>query len=119
MEHVIQVELRTDSTHTLTWLDAALKPKPGMVLLCKGDQRPRTVVHAYTRDEEMKAQPHRLEDRPLVNDRTTVRTSHRSRCYSLCGNLLERKKYRECRALTDFAGYLDPTVMVRNSAAGH
>jgi hypothetical protein len=31
VEHVIQVEIRTDTTHTLTWLDAALKPKPGMV----------------------------------------------------------------------------------------
>lgn len=29
MEHVIQVELRTDTTHTLTWLDAALKPGMG------------------------------------------------------------------------------------------
>jgi len=48
MEHIIQVELRTDTTHTLTWLNAALKPKPGMVLLCKGDPRPRTVVRAYT-----------------------------------------------------------------------
>ena len=48
MEHVIQVELRTDTTHTLTWLDAILKPKPGMVLLCKGDPRSWTVVHAYT-----------------------------------------------------------------------
>ena len=48
VEHVIQVELRTDTTHTLTWLDAALKPKPGMVLLHKGDHRPWTVVHAYT-----------------------------------------------------------------------
>jgi hypothetical protein len=47
MEHIIQVELRTDTTHTLTWLDAALKPKPGMVLQCKGDPRPWTVVHAY------------------------------------------------------------------------
>jgi hypothetical protein len=47
MEHVIQVELRTDTTHTLTWLDANLKPKPGMVLLCKDDPRPWTVVHAY------------------------------------------------------------------------
>jgi hypothetical protein len=47
MEHLIQVELRTDTTHTLTWLDAALKPKPGMVLLCKDDPRPWTVVHAY------------------------------------------------------------------------
>jgi hypothetical protein len=45
--HVIQVELRTDTTHTLTWLDAALKPKPGMVLVCKDDPRPWTVVHAY------------------------------------------------------------------------
>lgn len=47
MEHVIQVELRTDTTHTLTWLDAALKPKSGMVLRCKDDPRPWTVVHAY------------------------------------------------------------------------
>ena len=45
--HVIQVELRTDTTSTLTWLDAALKPKPGMVLLCKDDPRPWTVVNAY------------------------------------------------------------------------
>ena len=35
MAQVIQVELRTDTTHTVTWLDAALKPKPGMALLCK------------------------------------------------------------------------------------
>ena len=48
MQHVIQVELRTDTTSTLTWLDATLKPKPGMVLLCKDDLRPWTVVHAYT-----------------------------------------------------------------------
>jgi hypothetical protein len=47
VQHVIQVELRTDTTHTLTWLDAALKPKPGMVLRCKDDPRPWTVVHAY------------------------------------------------------------------------
>lgn len=47
MEHVIQVELRTDTTHTLTWLDAALKPKPGMILLCKGDPRQWTVMHVY------------------------------------------------------------------------
>ena len=47
MGHVIQVELRTATTHTLTWLDAALKPKPGMILLCDGDPRPWTVVHAY------------------------------------------------------------------------
>jgi hypothetical protein len=45
--HVIQVEIRTDTTHTLTWLDATLKPKPGMVLLSKNDPRPWTVVHAY------------------------------------------------------------------------
>ena len=40
MEHVIQVELGTDTTHTLTRLDATLKPMPGMVLLCKDDARP-------------------------------------------------------------------------------
>jgi hypothetical protein len=54
MEHIIQVELRTDTTHTLTWLDATLKPKPGMVLLCKDDPRPWTVVHAYTTAQEMR-----------------------------------------------------------------
>ena len=48
MDHVVQVELKTDTTHTLTWLDAALKPKPGMVLLCKDDPRPWTVVHTYS-----------------------------------------------------------------------
>jgi hypothetical protein len=48
MEHVIQVELKTNTTHMLTWLDTALKPKPGMVLFCKGDLRSWTVVHAYT-----------------------------------------------------------------------
>jgi len=47
MDHVIQVELRTGTTHTLTWLNAALKPKPGMVLLCNGDPRRWTVVNAY------------------------------------------------------------------------
>jgi len=48
MAQLIQVEIRTDTTHTLTWLDAALKAKPGMILLCKDDPRPWTVVHAYT-----------------------------------------------------------------------
>jgi len=48
MAHVIQVEIRTGTTHTLTWLDAVLKPKPGMTLVCKGDPRPWTVVHAYS-----------------------------------------------------------------------
>jgi hypothetical protein len=47
MAQIIQVELRTDTTHTVTWLDAALKPKPGMALVCKGDSRPWVVVHAY------------------------------------------------------------------------
>ena len=47
MEHIIQVELRTGTTHTLTWLNAALKPKPGMILLCNGDPRQWIVVHAY------------------------------------------------------------------------
>ena len=48
MEHIIQVELRTQTTHTMTWLDATLKPKVDMVLLCKGDPRPWTVVHVYS-----------------------------------------------------------------------
>jgi hypothetical protein len=47
LAQVIQVELRTDTTHTVTWLDAALKPKPGMALVCKGDSRPWVVVQAY------------------------------------------------------------------------
>jgi hypothetical protein len=45
---VIQVEIRTGTTHTVTWLDAALKPKRGMALVCKDDPRPWTVVHAYS-----------------------------------------------------------------------
>ena len=48
MGQIIQVEIRTDTTHMMTWLEAALKAKPGMVLLCKHDPRPWTVVHAYT-----------------------------------------------------------------------
>jgi hypothetical protein len=47
MAQLIQVELRTGTTHTLTWLDTALKLKPGMALVCKGDPRPWSVVHAY------------------------------------------------------------------------
>jgi bifunctional N-acetylglucosamine-1-phosphate-uridyltransferase/glucosamine-1-phosphate-acetyltransferase GlmU-like protein len=47
MDHVVQVELRTGTTHTMTWLNTALKPKPGMVLLRNGDPRPWTVVQAY------------------------------------------------------------------------
>jgi len=49
MEHVIRVELRTDTTHAVAWLDAALKPKAGRVLVCKDDPRPWTVVPTYTR----------------------------------------------------------------------
>jgi hypothetical protein len=47
MAQVIQVEIRTGTTHTLTWLDAALKLKPDMALVCNGDPRPWIVVHAY------------------------------------------------------------------------
>lgn len=47
MSQVIQVELQADTTHTVTWLDAALKPRPGMALICKGDPRSWIVVHAY------------------------------------------------------------------------
>jgi len=46
MDHVIQVELRTGKTHTMTWLNAAMKLKPGVVLLCDDDPRLWTVVHA-------------------------------------------------------------------------
>jgi len=45
--HVIQVEIRTGTTHTVTWLNATLKPKPGMALVCKGDLRQWTIVHTY------------------------------------------------------------------------
>jgi hypothetical protein len=48
MAQVIQVEIKTGTTHTMTWLDAALKVKPGMLLVCKGDPRRWSVVHAYT-----------------------------------------------------------------------
>lgn len=47
MAHIIQVEIRTGTTHTMTWLDAALKLRPGTVLVREGDPRPWTVVHAY------------------------------------------------------------------------
>jgi hypothetical protein len=47
MAQIIQVEIRTGTTHTVTWLDAALKTKPGMVLVCKGDPRRWSVVHTY------------------------------------------------------------------------
>jgi len=46
MAQVIQVEVRTGTTHTVTWLDTALKTKP-MVLVCKGDPRRWSVVHTY------------------------------------------------------------------------
>ena len=36
MSQIVQVELRTDTTHTMIWLDAALRPNPGIGLLCKG-----------------------------------------------------------------------------------
>jgi hypothetical protein len=48
MAQVIQVEIRSGTTHTVTWLDAALKPKEGMALACKGDERRWTVVHVYS-----------------------------------------------------------------------
>ena len=54
MVQAIQVEVRTDTTHTLTWLDAALAPKAGMVLLHDGDPRPWTVMHAYSIASEVK-----------------------------------------------------------------
>lgn len=54
MVQAIQVELRTDTTHTLTWLDATLVPKAGMVLLRDGDPRPWTVMHAYCIASELK-----------------------------------------------------------------
>jgi hypothetical protein len=47
MAQVIQVEIKTGNTHTITWLDAALKLKPGMALVCKGDPRSWWVVHTY------------------------------------------------------------------------
>src|SRR5579862_3523534 len=61
MAQVIQVEMRTATTHAVTWLDASLKPKPGMVLVCKGDPRAWSVVHAYGNGEGSKGQQYRLE----------------------------------------------------------
>jgi hypothetical protein len=54
MAQVIQVEIRTGTTHTLTWLDSALKLKPGMALVCKGDPRPWSVVHTYLTTVQVK-----------------------------------------------------------------
>jgi hypothetical protein len=54
MAQVVQVEIRTGTTHTMTWLDAALKLKPGMVLVCKGDPRRWSVVHAYITTQEVR-----------------------------------------------------------------
>jgi hypothetical protein len=47
MAQVIQVEIKTGTTHTITWFDAALKLKPGMALVCKGDPRSWSVLHTY------------------------------------------------------------------------
>jgi hypothetical protein len=47
MPRAIQVEIKTGTTHTITWLDAALKLKPGMALVCKGDPRSWCVVHTF------------------------------------------------------------------------
>jgi hypothetical protein len=47
MAQVIQVEIKTGTTHTLTWLDAALKLKADTALVCNGYPLPWTVVHAY------------------------------------------------------------------------
>jgi len=74
MEHVIQVELRTDTTHTLTWLDAALKAKPGMVLHRKDDQRPWTVVHAYSTVQEMNDDRTGWKADDPINRRVTVKS---------------------------------------------
>ena len=73
MGHVIQVELRTDTTHTLTWLDAALKPKPGMVLLCDGDPRSWTVVPYIQHDGSgNEKRSHQLEVGGLRKARTYI-----------------------------------------------
>jgi hypothetical protein len=47
MAQIVQVEIKSGTTHTVTWLASALKPKPGMVVVCKGDPRQWSVVHAY------------------------------------------------------------------------
>lgn len=54
---VIQVEISTPTArgtlHTVTWVDADIRPKEGMVLSCKGDARPWRVVKAYSIAQEM------------------------------------------------------------------
>jgi hypothetical protein len=54
MAQVVQVEIRTGTTHTMTWLDAALKLKPGMVLVYKSDPRRWSVVHSYITTREVR-----------------------------------------------------------------
>jgi hypothetical protein len=38
----------TGEVNLVTWVDASLQPKPGMVVPMKGDPREWTVKHAYT-----------------------------------------------------------------------
>lgn len=53
MARVIQVELTTPAKEAgslscmVTWMEAALKPAVGMLVVCKGDKRQWTVAHAY------------------------------------------------------------------------
>ena len=45
--------IRTETRHTFTRIDPALKPRPGMVLLHKDDPPLVDRVYAYTTPQEM------------------------------------------------------------------
>ena len=47
MHSLIQVEIQTGVTHTLTWLEATMKPRTGMNMTHKGDPRLWTIVAVY------------------------------------------------------------------------
>lgn len=48
MTSLVQVELQTGNTHTLTWVESSLKPKVGMSMTRKGDPRTWIVVEVYS-----------------------------------------------------------------------
>jgi hypothetical protein len=47
MSLMSQVEIRCGTTHSVIWVEAALKPTQGMKLSCKGDPRTWEIVYAY------------------------------------------------------------------------
>ena len=47
MALMVQVEIRAGCTHSVIWVEAALKPVVGMTLVCKGDSRTWEVIRSY------------------------------------------------------------------------